>query len=70
MTVRRRKFEEGGAVAMRLLRERLALSRYRKMRERDPVKRRLLLELSLRKMAEAERDDYQPSGFRRRRLKV
>jgi hypothetical protein len=70
MKARKKTFEEGGAVEMLLLREELGLSRYRKVRERDPEKRRLLLELALRKMDEAERDDYLPVGFRRRRLKV
>jgi len=70
MKTRQKSFKEGGAVEMLLLREELGLSRYRKVRERDPEKRCLLLELALRKMDEAERDDYLPAGFRRRRLKV
>lgn len=70
MKIRQKTFEEGGAVEMLLLREELGLSRYRKVREREPEKRRLLLELALRKMDEAECDDYLPVGFRRRRLKV
>lgn len=70
MKTRKKPFEEGGAAEMLLLREELGLARYRKARERDPEKRRLLLELALRKIAEAEHDDYLPAGFRRRRLKV
>jgi hypothetical protein len=70
MKARKKTFEEGGAVEMLMLREELGLSRYRKVRERDTEKRRLLLELALRKMDEAERDDYLPVDFRRRRLKV
>jgi hypothetical protein len=70
MKARKKTFEAGGAVEMMMLREELGLSRYRKVRERDPEKRRLLLDLALRKMDEAERDDYLPVGFRRRRLKV
>ncbi len=70
MTERRRSYDEGGEVEARLLRESLQISRYRKTRTRDPEKRRLLLELALARIWEAERDDYQPTGFRRRRLKV
>jgi len=70
MKIRKKPFEEGGAAEMLLLREELGLARYRKVRERDPEKRRLLLELALRKMDEAEREDYFPAGFRRRKLKV
>jgi hypothetical protein len=70
MKTRQKTFEEGGAIEMLLLREELGLSRYRKERERDPEKRRLLLELALQKIAEAEREDFLSVGFRRRRLKV
>lgn len=70
MKVRKKTFEEGGSIEMLLLREELGLARYRKLRERDPEKRRLLLELALQKMDEAERVDYLPLGYRRRRLKI
>jgi hypothetical protein len=51
-----------------LERERLAMGRYRKTRERDPEERRLLLELALERIRESERTDYLPVGFRRRRV--
>lgn len=70
MKNRRRIFTEGGAVDIRLLRENLGLAKYRKTRERDPEKRRLLLEIALNKIRQAEVNDYQPRGFRRRRLHI
>jgi hypothetical protein len=70
MKTRKKTFEDGGAAEMMLLRVELGLSRYRRVRERYPEKRRLLLELALRKMDEVEREDYLSVGFRRRRLKV
>ncbi len=44
------------------------MGRYRKTRERDPEERRLLMELALERIREAERTDYIPIGFRGRRL--
>lgn len=67
--LRRKKYIDESQVPILLGRERLGIGRYRKVRERDPEKRRVLLELALEKIREAERSDYQPVGFRRRRVK-
>jgi hypothetical protein len=67
--VRLKKFTEKPASITLLERERFGLGRYRKVRERDPEKRRILIELALEKIREAERTDYLLVGFRRRRLK-
>ncbi len=68
MPIRRRRFSDESPIPRLLERERLAMGRYRKTRERDPEERRLLLELALERIREAERTDYLPVGFRRRRV--
>jgi len=52
-----------------VLRDRLGLRRYRKTAKRDPEKRKILLELALRRIEKAERDNYLPVGFRNRRVR-
>ena len=54
---------------MLLLRDRLGLKRYRKTAVRDPEKRKVLLEMALRRIEKAERDNYIPNGFRTRRVR-
>lgn len=66
---RRKKFIEESPAHILLSRERLGLGRYRKVLGRDPEKRRVLIELALEKIREAERSDYLQVGFRRRRVK-
>jgi hypothetical protein len=66
---RRKNFEDVGAIDVLLLREKLGLQRYVKQRERDPEKRRILLELAMKRICEAEQDDFIPVGYRRRRVK-
>jgi hypothetical protein len=55
---------------MLVLRDRLNLGRRRKTIRRDPEKRALLLELALRKIERAERDNFEPLGFRKRRFRT
>jgi hypothetical protein len=55
---------------MLVLRDRLNLGRRRKTIRRDPEKRALLLELALRKIEKAERDNFVPLGFRKRRFRT
>jgi hypothetical protein len=54
---------------MLLLRDRLGLRKYRKTAKRDPEKRELLLELALKKIKKAERDNFISVGFRKRRVR-
>jgi hypothetical protein len=54
---------------MLLLRSRLGLRKYRKTAKRDPEKRELLLELALKTIEKAERDNYISLGFRKRRVR-
>jgi len=70
MKARVRKYEEASPVEMLLLRERLGLGRYRKRARRDEEERRILLSLGLKKMEEKEKDDFTPTGFRRRKVRV
>ena len=70
MKVRRKKFTEKPAAIFLLEKERFGMGRYRKMRERDPEKRHILLELALDRIREAEKEDYLRVGFRRRRVKA
>lgn len=70
MKARVRKFEEASPVEMLLLRERLGLGRYRKRAKRDDEERRILLSLGLKNMEAKEKDDFTPTGFRRRKVRV
>jgi DNA-directed RNA polymerase subunit N (RpoN/RPB10) len=70
MKQRIRKFEEGSPVEFLLLREQLGMKRYRKRLQRDEEKRKLLLELGLKKIEEKEKEDFIPLGYRRRRVKL
>jgi hypothetical protein len=70
MKQRTRKYEEGSPVEFLLLREQLGLGRYRKRSKRDEEKRKILMELGLKKMEEKEQDDFIPVGYRRRKVKI
>ena len=58
------------ASEMLVLRDRLGLTRRRKSVRRDPEKRELLLELALRRIEKAERDNFTIIGARRRRVRI
>ncbi|NWF52879.1 MAG: hypothetical protein HXY47_07340 [Nitrospirae bacterium] len=70
MKVRRKKFEEASPVDSLLLREKLGIKRYRKQVKRDIEEREILLELAIKKIAEKEKDDFIPIGYRRRKIKI
>ena len=57
------------ATEMLLLRDRLGLRRFTKTAKRDPEKRELLLELALKKIEKAERDNFIQTGSRKRRVR-
>jgi hypothetical protein len=67
---RRRKFCDESPVPALLERERLGLGRFRKTGQREPEERRILINLGLERIREAERSDYISIGFRRRRVTV
>jgi hypothetical protein len=70
MKLRIKKYEEGSPVEFLLLREQLGMGRYRKRSKRDDEKRKILLELALKKIEEKEKDDFIPVGYRRRKVKI
>ncbi|MGQ9646907.1 MAG: hypothetical protein ACUVWO_10250 [Thermodesulfobacteriota bacterium] len=70
MRKRVKKYEEISPVEFLLLREKLGLKRYRKTVKRDEEKRKILLELGLKKIEEKEKDDFTPLGYRRRKVKT
>jgi len=65
-----KKYEETSPVEFLLLREKLGLKRYRKTAKRDEEKRKILLDLGLKKIEEKEKDDFIPLGYRRRKVKI
>ncbi len=70
MKLRIRKYEEGSPVEFLVLRERLGMGRYRKRSKRDAEKRKILLELGLKRIEEKEKDDFILVGYRRRKVKI
>jgi len=70
MKPRIRKYEEGSPVEFLLLRERSGMGRYRKRSKRDDEKRKILLELGLKRIEEKEKNDFILVGYRRRKVKV
>jgi len=70
MKQRRRKFEEESPIESLLWREQLGMGRYRKRSKGDEEKRKVLLELWLKKIEEKEKDDFIPVGYRRRKGKI
>jgi len=68
--LRVRTFEEKSPSEFLLLREQLGIGRYRKQRKRDEEKRKILIELALKKIEEKEKDNFILVGFRRRKVKV
>jgi len=58
MKKRVKKYEETSPVEFLLLREKLGMKRYRKTTKRDEEKRKVLLELGLKKIEEEEKDDF------------
>jgi DNA-directed RNA polymerase subunit N (RpoN/RPB10) len=67
---RRKKFEDISPVEFLVLRDNLGLKRYRKSIKRDEEKRKILLDLGIKKIEEKEKNDFVLLGYRRRRLKI
>ncbi len=61
--------QKASSTEMLLLRDRLGLQRFRKTAARDPEEKKLLLELALKRIEKAERDNYIPIGYRKRRIR-
>jgi len=70
MSSTNRMRRKASAVEMLVLRDRLGLRKYRKTAPRDPEKRKILLDLALKKIEKAERDNFILIGFRKRRVYI
>ena len=70
MKQRIKKYEEGSPVEFLVLREQLGMGRYRKRSKRDEEKRKIILELGLKRIEEKEKDNFISVGYRRRKVKV
>ena len=70
MKPRIKKYGEGSPVEFLLLREQLGMRRYRKRSKRDEEKRKILLELGLKRIEEKEKEDFILVGYRRRKVKI
>jgi hypothetical protein len=70
MKPRIKKYEEGLSAEFLLLREQLGMGRYRKHSKRYEEKRKMFLELALKKIEEKEKDDFISVGYRGRKVKI
>jgi hypothetical protein len=70
MKLRKRKFQDISPIAFLLLRDELGLRRYQKQVPRSKEEREILIDLAIKKIAEKEKDDFIPEGFRKRRVKI
>ena len=70
MRIRLKPYEEISPIDFLLLRDCLGFGRYRKRIKRDEEKRKILLELWLKKIEEKEKHGFHPMGFRRRKVVV
>ena len=70
MRERRHKYEDQSAVDFLLLRDKLGLKKYRKQKKRDEEKRRILIDLGLKKIEEKEDKDFILIERKRRKLRV
>jgi hypothetical protein len=61
--------QHASATEMLLLRDRLGLRKFKKTAKRDPEEKELLLQLALKKIEKAERDNFIQTGFRKRRVR-
>ncbi len=61
---------ESSKVDMILLREKSGLRRYRKIKKRDPEKKKILMELALSKIEKEEKDNFISLGYRKRKVKI
>ncbi|MCJ7578900.1 MAG: hypothetical protein MUP98_00010 [Candidatus Aminicenantes bacterium] len=68
MITRTKKFRKASTTDFLLMRERLGLQKYRKTSKRDPDKNKMLLELALKKIEKAERNNFISVGYRKRRV--
>ena len=70
MKVRIRKFKDISGIEFILLRDKFGLKKYRKRRVRDFKKKKILLDLAIKKIEDKERNDFIPVGYRKRKVNM
>jgi hypothetical protein len=70
MRIRIKKFEDVSPIEFLVFMDKHGFKRYRKTRKRNEEKRKILLDLALKKIEEKEKDDFIPLGYRRRKVKI
>ena len=70
MSVKITKFENISGIEFILLRQKLGFKRYIKTRVRDPEKKKILLDMAIKKIVDKEKEDFSPIGYRKRKLKI
>lgn len=70
MKIRTKKYKDVSPLEFLLLREELGLKRYRKQAKRNAEEKEILMDLAIKKIAEKEKDDFIPLGYRKRRVKI
>ena len=70
MSVKIKNFKDNSGIEFLLLRQKLGLQKYRKTRTRDTEKKKILLDLALKKIKNKEREDFLLIGYRKRKLKI
>ena len=70
MKIRTKKYKDVSPLEFLLLREELGLKRYRKQAKRNAEEKEILIDLALKKIAEKEKDDFIPIGYKRRRVNI
>ena len=70
MKIRTKKYKDVPPIEFLLLREELGLKRYRKQAKRSTEEKEILMDLAIKKIAEKEKDDFIPIGYRRRKVKI
>jgi hypothetical protein len=68
--IRTKKYKDVSPLEFLLLREELGLKRYRKQAKRSTEEKEILMDLAIKKIAEKEKDDFIPIGYKRRRVKI
>ncbi|HUU52618.1 MAG: hypothetical protein WBF32_02375 [Candidatus Aminicenantaceae bacterium] len=70
MREKKRKYEDHSAVEFLLLSEKLGLKKYRKHLKRDEEKRRILIDLGLKKIREKEDKDFILIDYKKRKISI
>lgn len=70
MMKRRKTYTEESPLESLILRDKMGLKRYRKVKKRDEEERKILIDLALKKIREKENSDFIRLGYKRTKAKV